>query len=200
MRTRRVVSPSLLAAALAGTVVAGPVLAGPARAAGPTLGPPVSVTDLVPVPRQPRSYRGPRRLTAALDRSFAGTAAIRVTRLPAGAVLEPGQAVALSDAAVFAVDSPVLTVGARRDIAILASYLSGARRVRCEGFTDYAGLRTHELALARSRARNVCSALVARSPGVSAQSVGYGPARPAEIGGTPRSRTQNRRVVVVVTR
>ena len=195
MRTRHVLGSACLVAAL------GCAGMGTASAAtGPVLGPPVSVTDLVPMPAHPRSSTGPLRLTTALGRSFDGTAAIGVTELPAGATLEPGQAVALSDAALFAFDSPVLTVGARRDIAALAPHLSGVRRVRCEGFTDYAGLRAHELMLARQRATNVCTALVSQVPGVQVQIVGYGPVRPAVIGGTPRSRTQNRRVVVVVTK
>jgi outer membrane protein OmpA-like peptidoglycan-associated protein len=71
--------------------------------------------------------------------------------------------------------------------------------VRCEGYTDYAGARKHELALSRRRAQAVCAALVRDRAGVNTTSLGYGPARPAVVGGSARARRENRRVVVLVT-
>ena len=83
---------------------------------------------------------------------------------------------------------------------VVLSHLRLARSVSCEGYTDYAGLAGHQNWLSARRALAVCRALVRYGAHVRFTTHGYGGKRPVLIGGTARSRDENRRVVVIVTR
>jgi outer membrane protein OmpA-like peptidoglycan-associated protein len=76
--------------------------------------------------------------------------------------------------------------------------LEGSKSVNCEGYTDYAGEIDHELDLSLRRAKVVCAALKRYGADVKTKTDGYGPKRPAVVGGSAKSRKENRRVVIVV--
>ena len=101
---------------------------------------------------------------------------------------------------MFDFDSARLTTKGRAEVAFLAARLRLAHIVTCEGYTDYAGDADHELDLSRARARAVCAALISNGARVRTTARGYGGDRPVIVGGTPRSRAANRRVIVMVTR
>ncbi|KQW52527.1 hypothetical protein ASC77_24430 [Nocardioides sp. Root1257] len=169
------------------------------RATAATL-PAIDRAGQVAPPTHPTSYRGPERRTTAWRATAGGVDAYPVQRMR-GRDLVRGEAATLSGDGLFAFDSARLTATGRAQVRALAVVLRArARAVRCEGFTDYAGSRRHELVLSRQRAAAVCSALVRMRAGVRASSIGYGPDRPAVVGGSATGRKENRRVVVLVTR
>ncbi|GAA3628027.1 hypothetical protein GCM10022223_51680 [Kineosporia mesophila] len=160
----------------------------------------ISRSGLLRTPANPDRYTGKKRLTKAWQASADGTDAYPVSRLK-GLNLVGGQAATLSGDGLFGFDRGVLTRAGRAQVKALAQTLQAeAKAVRCEGYTDYAGSRRHELELSRQRARAVCAALVREKAGVGTKSVGYGPSHPAVVGGSAKARRENRRVVVLVTR
>jgi outer membrane protein OmpA-like peptidoglycan-associated protein/DNA-binding beta-propeller fold protein YncE len=149
---------------------------------------------------RPTRYDGAERRTTFWRATAGGVDAYPVHRLR-GRDLTRGQAATLSGDGLFAFDSARLTTAGRAQVRALAAVLrERARAVRCEGYTDYAGSRRHEVALSRQRAAAVCSALVRLRAGVRTSALGYGPDRPAVVGGSATDRRENRRVVVLVTR
>jgi outer membrane protein OmpA-like peptidoglycan-associated protein len=82
---------------------------------------------------------------------------------------------------------------------MLAFSMRNVHAVTCEGHTDYVGTRRHHQTLSRLRALTVCRALQ-RFTVARIHPVGYGAARPLVIAGQQKSRVENRRVNVVVTR
>ncbi|GIM76813.1 hypothetical protein Aco04nite_52300 [Winogradskya consettensis] len=164
----------------------------------PTLPPIVPPAPLVPIPANPDAYRGKVRYTKALYTTFSGALARPITALGTHQ-LTVREAATVSKKGLFGFDSAKLTTTGRAQVKLLASHLRIAKAVRCEGYTDYAGQDAHELTLSRGRALAVCKALIQYGAKVRIATVGHKDARPVIIGGTAKSRTANRRVVVQVT-
>lgn len=153
----------------------------------------------IPVPENPREYRGKVRETRAVYRTHAGALAVPVHYAFGNTVAE-GQAVTLDNIGrLFGVKSHALTAATKSQLRKLDTALGEASSVRCEGYTDYVGNRRHKNFLAGKRAARVCDFLVSVNKGLVATSIGYGPKRPAVVGGTSRDRRLNRRVVVEMT-
>lgn len=152
----------------------------------------------VAVPRKPDAYRGRVRETRAVYRTRAGALAVPM-RFAFGHQVAKGQALTLDGRGLFSAGSNTLTTPAKAQLRRLADSLDNASKVRCEGYADYSGPASKARSLARSRAATVCQRLAAANPGLRTSSVGYGSRRPAVVGGTPRQRQLNRRVVVEMT-
>ena len=151
------------------------------------------------VPAHPGSYAGALRATIALFRSHNGTIAVPAAWTK-GHHLAAHEAATLVGDGLFGFDSAHITAAGTAQIRLLAASLKGDKAATCEGYTDYAGSAAHEAELSRARAVAVCAALHKLGVKASLRAVGYGGARPAVVGGTPRSRVDNRRVVVYVSR
>jgi outer membrane protein OmpA-like peptidoglycan-associated protein len=152
----------------------------------------------VAIPKKPKNYHGPRLYTKALNTSHNGTWAHPIPDL-GKRQLTVGEAATLSKSSLFGFNSPVLTAAGHAAVKNLAGHLRLAHAVSCEGYTDYAGAAHHEKTLSGQRAVAVCQALKHYGAHVKTVTHGYGGARPVVIGGSPRSRAANRRVVVLVT-
>jgi outer membrane protein OmpA-like peptidoglycan-associated protein len=139
------------------------------------------------------------RQTAVKTRSAAGLVAPATTTLGAG-ILRPGQAATLPGQFLFDFNSPVLTARGQALVKALVQNLRGNEAVTCEGYTDYAGDRRHELQLSRQRSLVVCNALKAYGAQVQTSNQGFAGDKPVVIGGKATLRHENRRVVVVVNR
>jgi outer membrane protein OmpA-like peptidoglycan-associated protein len=178
--------------------------AGPASTArlvmpnAPVLPPVVHPPAEIPVPANPDSYHGSPKYTKARNTSAAGISAHGIPDLGARQLIR-GEAATLSRNGLFEFDSAVLTAAGRAEVRALAGHLRAARSVTCEGYTDYAGQKAHEMTLSLQRAAAVCKALIQYGARVRTVNRGYGGARPVVVGGTAASREANRRVVVVVT-
>ncbi len=164
----------------------------------PALPPVTHPATQIPVPASPDAYKGQQKFTRALDTSAAGIGAHLIPQLGARQLVR-GEAATLSRKGLFEFDSAVLTTAGRAEVRALATHLRAAKSVTCEGYTDYAGEKAHELTLSLQRATAVCKALVQYGANVHIAYRGYGGARPVIVGGTAESREANRRVVVVVT-
>jgi outer membrane protein OmpA-like peptidoglycan-associated protein len=140
---------------------------------------------------------GTKVKTKAFNSSFTGINAYPIPALGTR-LLSRGSATSLSGA--FAFDSAVLSAGGRAELRSVVANLAEAKAITCEGYADYGMSRAHEIALSVQRATVVCRALKAFGAEVTATTHGYGPRRPAVVGGTQKSRQENRRVVIVVTR
>jgi outer membrane protein OmpA-like peptidoglycan-associated protein len=151
----------------------------------------------VPVPANPTAYQGPRRYTKALYSTYAGKPAAPISSLGKHQMVA-GDAVTTLRGELFAFDSAKLTAAGRAAVRTVAQHLRLARRVTCEGYTDYAADAAHEQALSAARARIICQTLIADGADVTVTSRGYGGARPVVVGGTAQSRAENRRVVIRV--
>jgi CshA-type fibril repeat protein len=151
----------------------------------------------VPVPTDPKTVSGKKVKTKAFNSSFAGIDAYPIPRLGTR-LLNRGSATSLSGG--FAFDSAILSSNGRAELRSVVTNLAGAKAVTCEGYADYGMSRGHELALSVQRATVVCQALKAFGAEVTTTTHGYGPRRPAVVGGTQKSRRENRRVVILVTR
>ncbi|MCD5351380.1 fibronectin type III domain-containing protein [Kineosporia mesophila] len=154
---------------------------------------------LVPVPTHPQDHRGARANTTATYRSQGGTLVVPASWVK-GHRLSPRQGVVLTGDGRFAFDSAVITPAGTAQLKLVAAGLKTARRITCEGYTDYAGARGHELALSRRRALAVCSALQSFGAHTATKIAAYGPDRPVVIGGLAQNRASNRRVIILVTR
>jgi outer membrane protein OmpA-like peptidoglycan-associated protein len=153
----------------------------------------------VRIPTHPASYDGTRKYTKALDTSHNGTWAHPLANLGTRQ-LTVGEAVALTNGSLFAFNSPALTKAAKAAVKDLVGHLRLAQGVSCEGYADYGNVASHEKSLSLERALAICKALIGYGAHVKITAHGYGRQRPVVIGGTPRSRAGNRRVVVIVTR
>ena len=158
---------------------------------------PISASQ-VPVPKHPKRYRGPRKVTTAFDTTQNGTWAHPIPDLGTRQ-LTIGEAATLAKSSLFGFNSAVLTKAGHAEVKLLAGHLRLANKVSCEGYTDYAGAAHHERTLSEGRAEAVCKALVHDGAHVTFTTHGYGGARPVVIGGSAPSRAANRRVVVIVT-
>lgn len=151
----------------------------------------------VPVPAEPKAYRGSLTKTRAVWTAHDGTTAWGASTLR-GHHLVRHEATTLDGAGLFAFDDATLSPAAKRQVRAVAALLDVASSIRCEGYADYAGTSAHELALSKARARTVCAALRAAGADVRSATVGYGRTRPAYVGGTADDRVGNRRVVIYV--
>ena len=159
---------------------------------------PIARKGQVTVPKSPKKYTGKLKVTRAIYTSHSGADAHPIAQL-GNYQLRKGEAASLSGDALFEFDSPKLTKKGHEAAKLVVRNLNNAEAVTCEGYTDYAGQRAHEMTLSEQRAQAVCKALKTYGAKVRTKQVGYGPARPAVVGGTARSRKENRRVVVIVT-
>jgi outer membrane protein OmpA-like peptidoglycan-associated protein len=151
----------------------------------------------VPIPANPRAYRGPMVWTKARDTAYSGVWAHPIVTLGHRQLTRP-EAATLSGDGLFGFDNARLTPAGLAQVRALAAHLRLAHIVVCEGYTDYAGDARHEDVLSAQRAVAVCTGLVRYGARVRIATRGYGPRRPAIIGGTPQARAGNRRVVVIV--
>lgn len=168
----------------------------PAPIPGPL--PKIDRARLAKIPENPKRIRGRERKTKAYNASFRGVDAHPIPAL-GPRILARGQATTLSGDGLFEFDSAALTRTGRAQVKAVVRNLRGSKAVTCEGYTDYAGSRSHELRLSARRAKAVCAAL-AKSFTVRTATKGYGPERPAVIGGNAKGRKENRRVVILRTR
>ncbi|MCD5352090.1 OmpA family protein [Kineosporia mesophila] len=172
----------------------------PSRPGPPTPAPtPIDRSHWVKVPRNPNAVHGKERRTQAFNASFSGIDAYPIPALKERQ-LRRGQATTLSGDGLFTFDRATLTAEGRSQVKAVVHNLEEAVSVRCEGYTDYAGSRRHEMTLSRRRAHVICTALRRYGADVTTMSRGYGPRRPAVVGGSARGRKENRRVVIVTTR
>jgi outer membrane protein OmpA-like peptidoglycan-associated protein len=153
--------------------------------------------DEVPIPADPNAYRGPMVWTKARDTAYNGVWAHPIVALGHRQLIRP-EAATLSGDGLFGFDNAQLTPAGIAQVRALAAHLRLAHTVVCEGYTDYAGDTRHEDVLSAQRAVAVCTGLVRYGARVRLATRGYGPRRPAVIGGTPQGRAGNRRVVVIV--
>jgi CshA-type fibril repeat protein len=160
--------------------------------------PEIDRTELVKIPANPKAVKGKEKKTKAFNSSFTGIDAHPITKLGKRKLVK-GEATTLSGDGLFGFDSGKLTKKGRAEVKAVVKNLRGTKSVHCEGYTDYAGDRGHELDLSLERAKAVCSALRAYGAKVITMTRGYGPKRPAVVGGTAKSRKENRRVVILVT-
>jgi CshA-type fibril repeat protein len=149
--------------------------------------PKIGRSKLVKVPAEPKSVKGKEKMTKAFNSSFAGIDAYPITKL-AGRQLLKGEAATLSGDGLFDFDSGKLTKKGRAEVKAVVKNLRGSQTVHCEGYTDYAGDRSHEFDLSLQRAKAVCTALKKYGAEVVTMTRGYGPKRPAVVGGTAKSR------------
>lgn len=149
----------------------------------------------VPVPGNPKAVRGKARETQAIYRTRAGALAVPM-RFAFGHEVAQGQALTVEGRGLYA---RTLTASRKVQLRQLAASLSNASSVRCEGYADYAGSAKKAKAVARQRAVKVCRHLAKANRGLRTSIAGYGSTRPAVVGGAPRQRELNRRVVVEMT-
>jgi outer membrane protein OmpA-like peptidoglycan-associated protein len=152
----------------------------------------------IAVPADPTGYSGARRHTRATFRTHTGLIAVPFSWAHGHDVVR-SQALALTNASLFRFNSPTPTRVARTELRRLTPSLALVRTVRCEGYTDFGGVPSHEQTLSLQRARAICALVHKDRKRIVTSSVGYGGTEPVVVGGTTDDRAQNRRVVVVVT-
>jgi len=151
---------------------------------------------LVKVPATPQNYTGKPARTVALAASRDGSPAVTASSL-AGRQLQEGQAVSVP-ASTFKPGSATLTPAGKALVGDVVGSLGYVGSVQCEGYADYAGGPTAAQKLAKARAAAVCQLLVVDGAAVNTWVKGYGSTWPLAIGGTPASRADNGRVVLLV--
>ncbi len=151
----------------------------------------------VKIPSDPNSVHGKEKKTKAFNASFSGIDAYPIRKLGSRELVK-GEAASLSPRGFFRFDSAKLTKKGRAEAKAMVNNLEAAKTIRCEGYADYAGNRNHELDLSLHRAKAFCKALKKYGADVVTKTRGYGPERPAVVGGTARGRKENRRVVIVI--
>jgi outer membrane protein OmpA-like peptidoglycan-associated protein len=142
--------------------------------------------------------KGKEKKTVAFNSSFTGVDANPISKLGKHQLIR-GEAATLDGDGLFDFDKGVLTPKGIAQVKAVVANLRGADTIHCEGYTDYAGELNHELELSLIRAKAVCTALKHYGADVTTMTRGYGPKRPAVVGGTPKSRKENRRVVILIT-
>ncbi len=150
------------------------------------------------VPAKPAAYHGKLVRTKAFAASRNGSPAFPAAGLK-GRQLQQRQAVSFSAGEMFRFDSAVVTPTGRREIRAVVASLVYVKAVQCEGYSDFGGSVANEWKLSRQRAAAVCRLLTAYGAKVSTGSRGFGPTRPALIGGSSAARDDNRRVVLAIT-
>ncbi|MFC7528739.1 fibronectin type III domain-containing protein [Actinoplanes sp. GCM10030250] len=161
--------------------------------------PKIDRSGWVAVPADPKRTTGKERRTKAYYSSFKGFDAHPNTALGGARVLARNQATTLVGMSTFEGSGAKLSAQGRTAIRKLVANLGPAQRITCEGYADYSGKAAAVKTLSQNRAKAVCDELKASGAKVTATVVGYGAQRPAVVGGTVQSRTENPRVVVVVT-
>lgn len=151
----------------------------------------------IAVPAHP-SGGGPLRDTTAMFRTRAGSIAVPVS-WAVGHPLVRSQALSLTAASLFEATSAHPTAAARAEIRALRTSFSGVRGITCEGYTDFGFNPADEQRLSAKRAQAVYGLVARVAPGVATVAVGYGGSEPAVVGGRSIDRSDNRRVVIVVT-
>ncbi|WP_285474708.1 hypothetical protein [Actinoplanes sp. NBRC 101535] len=169
-----------------------------ARPAAPALKP-IDREGWAGVPEHPEQVTGKELRTWAYLASARGADAHLSTKL-GKRVLTRGQATTLLTGGIFVYNRAALNARGQAAVRNLATHLPPGAGVTCEGYTDYDGSPVWGRTLSTGRARAVCAALKKYGSGVTAGAVGYGPKRPAVIGGSSAGRSENRRVVIVVNR
>jgi outer membrane protein OmpA-like peptidoglycan-associated protein len=156
--------------------------------------------DLVRIPRDPETYRGPVRRTTAFARASDGTPAMDIRTLK-GRQMQVGQAATITDSKMFVFDTTILTPYGRNKLEAMVDSLTYVDAVRCEGHADYGGREARAALLAEQRAAVTCARLEEFGADIETTSRGFSNRAPVVVGGRGhRDRTLNRRVVVVVTR
>ena len=150
------------------------------------------------VPANPAGYGGKVARTVAFAASRNGTPAFPAGDLD-GRQLQQRQAVSFAAGEMFRFDSPRVTPTGRREIRAVVASLVYVKAVRCEGYSDFGGSVANEWKLSRQRAAAVCRLLKEYGAEVTTGSRGFGPTRPAIIGGSTAARDDNRRVVLTIT-
>jgi outer membrane protein OmpA-like peptidoglycan-associated protein len=152
------------------------------------------------VPSNPETYDGRKlRHTRATNRTHRGTVAVSAHRA-AGHVLSHGEAIVLNKSSLFGFNSAVPSHGAEAEIRNLRPAFNGVKAITCEGDTDFGGSASHEKTLSVQRAKAICALVHNGHHGIHTMSVGYGGTQPVVVGGTPGSRSANRRVVIDIRR
>jgi outer membrane protein OmpA-like peptidoglycan-associated protein len=158
---------------------------------------PAARKALKAVPGNPAGYHGKVARTKAFAASRNGAPAFPAADLK-GRQLQQGQAVSFAAGEMFRFDSAVVTPTGRREIRAVLSSLTYVKAVQCEGYSDYGGSVANEWKLSRARAAAVCRLMNKYGADVTTDSKGFGPTRPAIIGGSTAARDDNRRVVLVI--
>lgn len=161
--------------------------------------PEIDRSKLVKIPADPAAVKGKEKKTKAFNSSFTGVDAYPITKLGSRQLVK-GEAATLSGNGLFGFDSGKLTKRGRAEVKAVVKNLEGSETVHCEGYTDFAGDRSHEFDLSLRRAKAVCEALKKYGADAVTMTRGYGPKRPAVVGGTAKSRKENRRVVILITK
>ncbi|NHC46808.1 OmpA family protein [Motilibacter aurantiacus] len=113
------------------------------------------------------------------------------------AVLIPGSSLVLTGDALFQYQSGKLTPAGLRAVKAAAAGLEGAKRLRCDGYTD-GGDTAANRALGLKRAQAVCAELKRQGVDAATSVKSYGGTHHVVKGGTREDRAPNRRVVVTV--
>jgi len=153
---------------------------------------------LRPVPAHPAAYHGKVARTQAFAASRNVTPAFPAADLDKRQ-LQQGQAVSFAAGEMFRFNSATVTPTGRREIRSVLASLTYVKAVQCEGYSDYGGSVANEWKLSRARAAAVCRLLTKYGADVTTDSRGFGPSRPAIIGGSTAARDDNRRVVLLIT-
>jgi YVTN family beta-propeller protein len=154
----------------------------------------------IKVPSNPETYNGQKlRHTLATNRTHRGTVAVSAHRA-AGHVLSQHEAIVLNKSSLFAFNSAAPSHGAKAEIRNLRPAFSGVMAITCEGDTDFGGAASHQKTLSVQRAKAICALVRNGHHGIHTKSVGYGGTQPVVVGGTPASRSANRRVVIDIRR
>jgi outer membrane protein OmpA-like peptidoglycan-associated protein len=159
---------------------------------------PAARKALKAVPGNPAAYHGKVARTEAFAASRNGTPAFPAGDLK-GRQLQQRQAVSFAAGEMFRFNSAAVTPTGRREIRAVLASLTYVKAVQCEGYSDYGGSVANEWKLSRARAAAVCRLLKKYGADVTTDARGFGPTRPAIIGGSTAARDDNRRVVLVVT-
>jgi CshA-type fibril repeat protein len=160
--------------------------------------PKIDRSGLAPVPTDPKRTTGRERRTKAYNASFRGLDAYPSTALGIRK-LTRNQATTLAGGQVFTAGRITLTEQGTAAVRKLVTNLTSGQKITCEGYADYGTSNDRAWSLAQGRARTACAALKSAGADVTTTVAGYGTRRPAVVGGTGTTRTENWRVVIVVT-
>ena len=112
--------------------------------------------------------------------------------------LHAPELVLVPSAGLFPGGTAQLNAAARSYVTSVAKLITGATRVRCEGYTDNSLRAQAAYRLGLKRARAVCAGLTAAGVHARSTAISYGASRPRASNATPAGRAANRRVDVRV--
>ena len=112
--------------------------------------------------------------------------------------LHSPELVFVPSAGLFPGGTAQLNAAARSYVTSVAKLITGATRIRCEGYTDNSLRARAAYRLGLKRARAVCAALTAAGLHARWTAISYGASRPRASNATPDGRAANRRVDVRV--